>query len=500
MNAMCAQILKEQASRLALAVLVAGFVLAFSGSVWAQASDDAAATTATESSETTVADSTDTDAEGAAKPEETDEERISGLENAVKVLAEELKDAITATTVPEDREYTSFSGLGPAASQVYYRDKGLSIGGYGEVLLKTFVTETQTPSGPVQNNNVFDALRAVLYVGYKFNDKWLINSELEFEHAGTGGGGSVSVEFLTLDYMPKSWLNFRVGTVLIPMGLINEVHEPITFFGANRPEVERRIIPTTWRENGGGLFGSFFNDRVRYRMYAVNGLDGKDFTAAKGLRGGRQKASRALANNWAFVGRVDVDVINGLILGGSVYTGNSGQNQSNRVEVSKDPVTGDPNYETRGLPSSLTTVYELHGVFQRWGLTVKGLVSQVFIADTAELNYALNKRTTGSNPDAIAKTMLGWYLVGAYDILPLFMPETSMSLSPYFRYERVDTQNQMAAGIAPNRRYQQDVYVAGLQFQPFTQVVLKLDYQHIRPETAPLYVDNKVRFAMGYVF
>ena len=491
MAAISAHLLRDQASRLALATLVGLALLAFPGSVWAQASDDGAATTATESSETTVADSTDTDAEGAAKPEETDEERISGLENAVKVLAEELKDAITATTVPEDREYTSFSGLGPAASQVYYRDKGLSIGGYGEVLLKTFVTETQTPSGPVQNNNVFDALRAVLYVGYKFNDKWLINSELEFEHAGTGGGGSVSVEFLTLDYMPKSWLNFRVGTVLIPMGLINEVHEPITFFGANRPEVERRIIPTTWRENGGGLFGSFFNDRVRYRMYAVNGLDGKDFTAAKGLRGGRQKASRALANNWAFVGRVDVDVVNGLILGGSVYTGNSGQNQSNIVDV------GGGVIESRGLPSALTTVYELHGVFQRWGLTVKGLVSQVFIADTAQLNFALDKT---SGDDAIAKTMLGWYLVGAYDILPLLMPETSMSLSPYFRYERVDTQNQMAAGYAPNRRYQQDVYVAGLQFQPFTQVVLKLDYQHIRPETAPLYVDNKVRFAMGYVF
>ena len=495
MNAMCAQILKEQASRLALAVLVAGFVLAFSGSVWAQASDDAAATTSTEPSETTVADSTDADADEAAQPEETDEERISGLENAVKVLAEELKDAITATTVPEDREYTSFSGLGPAASQVYYRDKGLSIGGYGEVLLDTFVTETQTPTGPVRDDNIFDALRAVLYVGYKFNDKWLINSELEFEHAGTGGGGSVSVEFLTLDYMPKSWLNFRVGTVLIPMGLINEVHEPITFFGANRPEVERRIIPTTWRENGGGVFGSFFNDRVRYRMYAVNGLDARKFSAKSGLRGGRQKASEALVNDWAFVGRVDVDVINGLILGGSVYTGNSGQDQIDAVtEIA--------------LPSALTTVYELHGVFQRWGLTVKGLVSQVFIADSAALNEALGKRTTGSSvdpiaddrPDAIAKTMLGWYLVAAYDVLPLFMPETSMSLSPYFRYERVDTQNQMAAGIAPNRRYQQDVYVAGLQFQPFTQVVLKLDYQHIRPETAPLFVDNKVRFAMGYVF
>ena len=119
MAAISAHLLRDQASRLALATLVGLALLAFPGSVWAQASDDGAATTSTESSETTVADSTDTDAEGAAKPEETDEERISGLENAVKVLAEELKDAITATTVPEDREYTSFSGLGPAASQVY---------------------------------------------------------------------------------------------------------------------------------------------------------------------------------------------------------------------------------------------------------------------------------------------------------------------------------------------------------------------------------------------
>lgn len=34
------------------------------------------------------------------------------------------------------------------------------------------------------------------------------------------------------------------------MGFIDEVHEPPTFYGVERPEVDSRIIPTTWRELG----------------------------------------------------------------------------------------------------------------------------------------------------------------------------------------------------------------------------------------------------------
>ena len=46
-------------------------------------------------------------------------------------------------------------------------------------------------------------LRVILYAGYKFNDRVVFNSELEFEHATTGAGddekGEVSVEFAYLD-------------------------------------------------------------------------------------------------------------------------------------------------------------------------------------------------------------------------------------------------------------------------------------------------------------
>ena len=104
-----------------------------------------------------------------------------------------------------------------------------------------------------------DALRTVLYVGNRFSDDWLLNTELEFEHGTTDassgttdGEGSVSVEFAYLEHLVNENHAVRGGLLLVPMGLVNELHEPTVFLGARRPEVERLILPTTWRENGLG--------------------------------------------------------------------------------------------------------------------------------------------------------------------------------------------------------------------------------------------------------
>ena len=79
---------------------------------------------------------------------------------------------------------------------------------------------------------------------------------------------------------------------LVPMGFVNEMHEPTVYFGAERPEVERLILPSTWRENGVGAFGTIA-DRFHYRVYLINGMDGQGFSS-NGLRGGRQNGSRAI--------------------------------------------------------------------------------------------------------------------------------------------------------------------------------------------------------------
>lgn len=405
------------------------------------------------------------------KPET--EARLEKLEENVDILTEEMGRLESIFAVPEEIALESFNGLGPAASKVYKRDRGLSIGGYGEVRLRSFHNQ-----GDEDQDDVFDALRAVLYVGYKFNDNWVVNSEFEFEHAGTGGGGSVSAEFVTVDYLWREEVNIRAGLLLVPMGFVNEIHEPTFFFGAERPEVERLIMPSTWRENGVGIFGRVA-DRIEYRLYVINGFKGSDFSSG-GLRGGRQKGSRALANDFAVVGRVDVDVAPGLLVGGSVYTGQSGQEE--------DVAGGD-------LPDAQTTIYEVHAQYKGQGASLRALWSEAFVDEAGRLSRVLGNMPT----EAIAHLMRGWYVEVAYDVLPCVLEDTRMSLEPYFRFEQYDTQRDVSnLGFARDKSKDVDLYVAGLQFKPIPEVVFKVDFR--RFDLANGSRADEVQALVGYVF
>jgi hypothetical protein len=409
----------------------------------------------------------------------TDENsRLDDIEEKVDILTEEMGRLESIFAVPEETEFDIFNGLGPAASKVYKKDRGLSIGGYGEVRLRTYHNTEEN-----DKNNIFDALRAVLYVGYKFNDNWVVNSELEFEHGGTGGGGSASTEFLTVDYLWTEELNGRVGLVLIPMGFINEIHEPTFYYGADRPEVERVLLPSTWRENGGGIFG-YVGDRLTYRAYVVNGMDATGFSSS-GIRGGRQNGSRALSDDFAFVGRADVDIVPGFFVGGSVYAGKSGQDQD---------FTTDSDV-TRSVPGAFTTIYELHASYKGYGATVRGLWTETFIDQAGRLSRVLGDASNAS----VAQHMRGFYVEAAYDILPLVIQETRMSLEPFFRFEKYDTQRDVAdLGFERDRSKEIDLYEAGLQFKPIPQIVFKLDYRHFDPAKGSR--ADEVEAAVGYVF
>ncbi|MDH4017304.1 MAG: hypothetical protein OEV20_08195 [Actinomycetota bacterium] len=451
-------------------------VVALTGAAWAEEPEG-------ETGETGAA----TEQGAGEAGEQSDAERIDELEAKVDVLASELAKAVADETVPEEKLESQW-GFGPAASKIYRKDQGLSIGGYGEYRVRTFVGD-----GSEGKTTEADALRAVLYVGYKFNDKWLVNSELELEHGSTSEDGSFSVEFATVDWQALDNHGLRAGLVLLPMGFVNEIHEPTFFFGAERPEVERKIIPSTWREVGGGVFGQLADGRVSYRMYGVNGLDATGFSD-EGLRGGRQNGSKALADHWAFVGRTDVDVVDGLSVGGSVYVGKSGQDQTFDYDGEEGLAPAVP------VPDALTTIYELHAEYKAHGLSIRGLFTQAFIDDVSELNAALGNVVTNPEDDGsrIAERLLGGYAEIAYDVLPLVWKGTKASLEPYFRYERLDTQNQMASGDVANENLVQDIYTVGIQIKPIPNVVFKTDYRNFKPKSGEK--ADQVQFHMGYVF
>ncbi|MEE2674511.1 MAG: hypothetical protein VX466_11990 [Myxococcota bacterium] len=407
----------------------------------------------------------------AAEPGET---TIEILEEKIEVLAEEIADLKSEQAVPDEADpNASFSGLGPAASKVYRRDRGISIGGYGDIRFRHFAEDDS------DSPDVFDALRFVLYTGYKFNDWLVLNSEFELEHGSTSGSGSASVEFLTVDFLLEEEFNIRVGLLLLPMGFLNEAHEPPFYYGAERPEVELQILPTTWRENGVGIFGALdlgAAGDLDYRMYAVNGFDATGFSSS-GLRGGRQKGSKALAEHWAFVGRLDYAmsaVLPGLSFGGSVYAGKSGQNQAT-------------------IPDTFVSIYEVHAQYHGHGLKLRGLFAQAFVDDAGRLSTAL-----GTDPtDVVAKEMLGGYVEIGYDVLPLVW-ESAMSLEPFFRYEHLDTQHVVASGFSKDAARDYDLFVVGLSFKPIPQVVIKMDYRDFRAETGS--IADEFQASIGFVF
>ncbi len=409
-----------------------------------------------------------------APAQERDTTDLKQIERQVEAITRQLEELQLGRDVVVEAD-TSVQGFGPAASKVYKVRQGVSLGGYGEVLYENFLGNRQDglPSGETDR---LDALRAIVYVGYKFSDKILFNSEIEFEHGSTEDGGSVSLEFGYLDYRVSPRFGLRAGLLLPPMGFINEIHEPPAFLGTHRPETERVLIPSTWRESGIGVYGGAGD--VTYRTYLVNGFDATGFSA-EGLREGRQNGAEAAAENFGLVGRVDYAGVRGLMVGTSAYLGNSGQGAT----LAADP--GSPI-------GARTFIWDGHAEYQARGFQLRGLVAVATLSDAAELNE-LNG-LTGSQ--SVGDRLVGWYLQGGYDVLQ--GKQTAHQLIPYLRYEQLNTQSSVPDGFTNDPENDQSLATFGAMWKPLPNVSLKADYQvvHNDAETGV----NQFNVNLGYLF
>jgi len=399
--------------------------------------------------------------------------RLDELERRVEALTSELeRTRLGAEVVEAD---SSVLGLGPAAAKVYRVAQGVSVGGYGEIVYENFADQRGDgrPSGVADR---IDALRGILYVGYKFNDRILFNSEIEIEHVN-----KVFLEFAYLDYRFSDVLGVRAGLLLAPMGLVNELHEPPVFLGTARPLTETQLIPSTWRENGVGVFGG--SGPLAYRVYLMSSFDGvgggpsgAGGFSATGLRGGRQRGSRALSEDLGVVGRLDYVGVPGLLVGASVFRGETAQNRKvNGAEV-----------------GGLTLIWDVHGDYKVAGLELRALIAGARVDDVVELNEL--RALTGVN--GIGEEMLGWYAQAGYDVLSSTGSEHQ--ILPYVRYERLNTQRAVPVSFAASPATDRSVVSIGVAWKPVPQVVLKADYDghSNRAGTAV----NQVNVALGYLF
>ena len=196
---------------------------------------------------------------------------------------------------------------------------------------------------------------------HRYNDRILLNVEVDFEHAAK----EMELEFAFLDFLITDTFNIRAGSMLMPVGYLNEFHEPPLFYSVERPYVQKNVIPTTWQEGGVGIFGSLKHD-VNYRLYVVNGLDGSKFKAGSGIRSGRHKGGEAPSDNLAIVGRLEYNGLNGAKLGFSGYRGNAGQG-------------------TDGLGDTGVTLVEADIRYALKDFEFTGLYSKIIIDDTKKI-------------------------------------------------------------------------------------------------------------------
>lgn len=386
---------------------------------------------------------------------------VEELRRQIDVLTKEienLKTAVPETTLSGPR---GAFGLGPAASKIYGVNRGVSVGGYGEVLYQNFDDRREDGVASGRTDTI-DLVRAVLYFGYKFDDRFLFNSEIEYEHATTGEGaeekGEVSVEFAYLDFLARKEVGVRAGLVLLPLGFVNELHEAPVFLGARRPDVENRILPTTWRELGAGVFGEV--GPVSYRAYVVNGLDAEGFSASSPIRGGRQGGSNSRAEDFGVTGRVDYTGLPGLLAGLSGYAADAAQGR----------LADGESFDAR------VSVWDAHVEWRFRGLQVRGLAVFGRIGDAAEVNVL----TGAAGSASVGERFQGSYVEAGFDVLSLRGGRAS--LVPFARYERLDTQKRVPAGYLRNPANDVRIWTVGANYRPIPQVVVKLDYQNYANE------------------
>jgi hypothetical protein len=344
---------------------------------------------------------------------------------------------------------------------------GRPISGYMEMHLN------RPEHGPA----VLDLHRFVLLFSHGFSERIRFVGEVEIEHAFVEGleeAGELEVEQAYLDFLISRPFNVRAGMVLVPIGIINERHEPPVFHGVERPFVDTVIVPTTWFEVGAGVHGEIGRG-LRYRGYVLAPLNALEFSASEGIRNGRQKGAQSNVRNAAYTGRLEYLAIPGLQVGTSGWLGES----------------------SFAAPRLDTTVWlaEADARYRLGRAELRAQYAHVGISDAARLNEAI-ERTTGVSPN-VARQLRGFYAEAAYKV---WDRGPARDLAIFARYESFDTQFRMPAGFTALEEFDRTAWIAGATYYPDPDVAVKIDYTTVDSRSGFVRLPKTLNVGVGWWF
>lgn len=356
-----------------------------------------------------------------------------------------------------------------------------TIGGYGEIAYNKYRNDSSRDQA--------DLKRFVLFFGHRFNDQLSFNSEVEWEHAVASADdqGETEIEQAYLNYQFASGVNLKTGLFLMPFGFLNQSHEPPVFYGVERNEVETRIIPSTWREGGVGLYGAT-DAGFAWDVGVTTGFDMAKFDdPGHPLASVHQELQFAKAHDLAYYGALNYRGVPGLTVGGALFSGNSTQGNA---DFNADPAQ-QPSFSGTG---ARVTLWDVHTRWQQNGWDLQALYAQGRIGGADTIDSALQAFNTanGTNRPFVASEFYGWLTQGAYTL----WEHGDMTLTPFVRYEKFNTQSKMPDGFTTDPINADRVTTVGLSFKPHQQVVFKADYRKFRDNPG----NDRLNLGVGYMF
>ncbi len=387
-------------------------------------------------------------------------------------LSAQVVSTDTTTNAPLNSAQNILSGNGA---------KQITIGGYGQIDYNQPLNDTASANGNM------DVHRMVIFMGYKFNDRVQFVTEIELEHVQ-----EVYVEQAFINYKINNPINFRAGLMLIPMGIINEYHEPTTFNGVERPNIDGQIVPTTWREMGAGFAGNIDKLALKYQAYVVNGFLSYDgaglLRGSDGFRKGRQKGAESTFSSPNFSTKVDYYGINGLKIGAAGYFGNTQSKMFNGL------LDADTTGALARADSSVVnlTMFGLDVRYQYRAFEMRGQVITASIANAGEYN-AFTGKDLGS-------AMMGYYGELGYDVLSIIKKDAKEKVVLFGRYEFYDTHSKTPTDTKKNDSYARTEMTFGVTYKVSNGAAFKADYQILDNNSKNNTPSNMINLGVGVWF
>ena len=369
-------------------------------------------------------------------------------------------------------------------------------GGYGEILGRRMDYGLNRWNGSTTgntkiNHNDISIPRFVLALDYKFNRKWMLGAEIEFESGGTGTayelesgtgsengeyeqefekGGEVALEQFHITRMIVPEFNVRVGHMVLPVGLTNTHHEPVNYFGTSRPEGETVIMPSTWHETGIEFYGTIGKGygTFDYEAMIVSGPNPNGFSKYDWIKGGRQGFFES--DNFtspAYILRLDYKGIPGLRVGGSFYfSADAGKNADKLVtyeQLGKIPVklwNFDAQYSNKYLTARANYI--------------RGHVAHA--AGITRINNSYSKLSPYGRKAPFASEATTYSAEVGVNLNAFFADGKFPAIIPFAHYEYYNPQEKGDVGQMMDARCQVSLWRVGLNWKPLPNLVVKADY------------------------